>query len=95
MDASGSPNRLWPSLLYRRFIKKITHVPQHYICALLRFPLADASRATVRADLYYYWHCARHGGIGLDLLDDLLHALQSVTATFTLVKKRTTRYLHL
>lgn len=66
------------SLLYRRFVKKIRQVPPDYIRALLRFPLAEASRATVRADLYYNWHCAKHGAIRLDLLDDLLHVLQAV-----------------
>jgi hypothetical protein len=66
------------SLLYRRFVKKIRQVPVEYIHDLLRFPLAEASRATVRADLYYNWHCAKHGGIRLDLLDDLLHVLQAM-----------------
>lgn len=70
------------SLLYRRFVKKIRQVSPDYIRALLRFPLAEASRATVRADLYYNWHCAKHGGIRLDLLDDLLHVLQAVYCDF-------------
>lgn len=66
------------SLLYRRFVKKIRQVPVDYIHDLLRFQLAEASRATVRADLYYNWHCAKHGAIRLDLLDDLLHVLQTM-----------------
>jgi hypothetical protein len=66
------------SLLYRRFVKKIRQVPVDYIRDLLRFPLAEASRATVRADLYYNWHCAKHSAIRLDLLDDLLHVLHAM-----------------
>jgi hypothetical protein len=54
------------SLLYRRFVKRIRQVPPDYIRALLRFPLAEASRATVQGDLYYNWHCAKHSGIRLD-----------------------------
>src|SRR6266849_7598329 len=66
------------SLLWRRFVKKIRQVPVDYIRDLLQFSMAEASRATVRADLYYNWHCATHGAIRLDLLDDLLHVLQAM-----------------
>jgi hypothetical protein len=65
--------------LYEKFIKRLGPGPTpQYILNLLRFPLAEASRASVRGDLYYNWHSAKHGGIRLDLLDDILHMLQAV-----------------
>jgi hypothetical protein len=65
--------------LYQKFIKRIGSGPTpEYILHLLMFPLAEASRASVRGDLYYNWHCAEHGGIRLDLLDDILHLLEAV-----------------
>jgi hypothetical protein len=50
--------------------------------------LAEASRATVRADLYYNWHCANHGAIRLDLIDDLLHVLQAMYCGLYITEER-------
>jgi hypothetical protein len=65
--------------LYRRFLLRAGpgRTPQ-YVHRLLSFPLADASRGTVHADLYSNWKCARDGSNGLDLVDDMLHVLQAV-----------------
>lgn len=65
--------------LLKKFIKRLgPGAAPEYIHSLLRFPAAQAARASVRGDLYYNWHCAKHGGIRLDLLDDILHLLQAV-----------------
>lgn len=76
------------SLLYRRFVTKVRRVSVEYIHDLLRFTLAEASRATVRADLFYNWHAAKHGGIRLDLLDDLLHVLQAMYCDLYVTEER-------
>jgi hypothetical protein len=41
-----------------------------------------ASRAVVRADLYSNWRCANRGSNPKDLLDDMLHVLQSAYCNF-------------
>jgi hypothetical protein len=65
--------------LYKKIIKRLgPGASPEDILRLLRSPPAQASRASVRGDLYYNWHCAKHGGIRLDLLDDILHLLQAV-----------------
>ena len=65
--------------LFKKFIKRLgPGATPEYIVGLLRFPAAQAARASVRGDLYYNWHCAKHGGIRLDLLDDILHLLQPI-----------------
>jgi hypothetical protein len=48
---------------YQRFLLQArpSRTPQ-YVHGLLSFPLADASRGTVHADLYSNWKCARDGG---------------------------------
>jgi hypothetical protein len=67
------------STLYQKVIKRMGQGPTMAdILELLRYPIAEASRASVRGDLYYNWHCAEYSGIRLDLLDDILHLLQAV-----------------
>ena len=67
------------NLVYQTFIKNLGRgASLEYIMDLLQFPLADATRATVRADLYSNWKCARDGTNRLDLIDDVLHVLQAV-----------------
>lgn len=65
--------------LYQRFLLQAgpSRTPQ-YIRGLLSFPLADASRGTVSADLYSNWKCAKDGSNRLDLSDDMLHVLQAM-----------------
>jgi hypothetical protein len=48
------------STLYQRFLLRAgpSRTPQ-YVYGLLSFPLADASRGTVHADLYSNWKCAK------------------------------------
>lgn len=67
------------STLYQRFLLRAgpSRTPQ-YVHHLLSFPLADASRGTVHADLYSNWKCAKDGSNRLDLADDMLHALQAM-----------------
>lgn len=67
------------STLYRRFLLRAgpSRTPE-YVQSLLSFPLADASRGTVHADLYSNWKCARDGSNRLDLADDMLHVLQAM-----------------
>jgi len=65
--------------LYKKFIKRLGPGPTlEYVLDLLTSPIAEAGRASVRADLHYNWHCAQYGRIRLDLTDDLLHLLQAV-----------------
>jgi hypothetical protein len=65
--------------LHKKFIKRLgPGATPEYILHLLKFPPAQAGRASIRGDLYYNWHCAQYDGIRLDLLDDILHLLQSV-----------------
>lgn len=65
--------------LYKKFIKRLGPGPTpEYVLDLLKFPMAEAARASVRTDLYYNWHCAQYGDIRLDLTDDLLHLVQAV-----------------
>jgi hypothetical protein len=67
------------STLYKRFIKQIgPGATPEYVSNLLRFPLADACRGTVHADLYSNWKCARDGSNRVDLYDDMLHVLQAM-----------------
>jgi hypothetical protein len=67
------------STLYQRFFLRAgpSRTPE-YVQSLLSFPLADASRGTVHADLYSNWKCARDGSNRLDLADDMLHVLQAM-----------------
>jgi hypothetical protein len=67
------------SILYQRFLLRAgpSRTPQ-YVHGLLSFPLADASRGTVHADLYSNWKCAKDGCNRLDLADDMLHVLQAM-----------------
>jgi hypothetical protein len=65
--------------LYKKFIKRLGPGPTpENVLNLLKLPMAEAARASVRADLYYNWHCAQYGGLRLDLTDDLLHLVQAV-----------------
>jgi hypothetical protein len=82
------------STLYRRFVQRIGPGPTpEYILQLLRFPLAEAARASVRADLYFNWHCAMHGSNRLDLLDDMLHVLQAIYCDLYITEeKKQSRY---
>lgn len=82
------------STLYRRFVQRIGPGPTpQYILALLRFPLAQAARGSVRADLYYNWHCAKHGTNRLDLLDGMLHVLQAIYCDlYVTEEKKQSRY---
>lgn len=65
--------------LYQRFLLRAGpgRTPQ-YVHGLLSFPLADASRGTVHADLYSNWKCAKDASNRLDLTDDMLHVLQAM-----------------
>lgn len=66
-------------LLYRRLVKQLgSRFTPEYALGLLRFPLGDAARGTVRADLYSNWHCANYGSNRRDLVDDMLHVLQGM-----------------
>lgn len=45
---------------------------------MLRAPTANASRGLVRSDLYTNWRAANRGSNPADLIDDVLHVLQSI-----------------
>jgi len=75
--------------LYKRFIKRLgPGATQGYIFSILKFPLAEAARATVRADLYSNWHCAQYGSNRLDLADDMLHVLQAMYCDVYLTEEK-------
>jgi hypothetical protein len=67
------------NLLCRHLVKNLgPRFTLGYAHGLLRFPLAEAARGTVRADLYSNWHCANYGSNRRDLVDDMLHVLQAM-----------------
>jgi hypothetical protein len=83
--------------LYKRFISNIgSGATPEYISNLLRFPLADACRGTVHADLYSNWKCARDGSNRVDLYDDMLHVLQAMYCDLYITEeKKQQRYASL
>jgi len=81
------------STLYKRFLLRAgpSRTPQ-YVHGLLSFPLADASRGTVHADLYSNWKCAKDRSNRLDLADDMLHVLQAMYCDLYITEE--TKQLH-
>lgn len=70
--------------------------PPNWSLAFLHSPVSVASKGVVRADLYYNWRCANRGSNPFDLMDDMLHVLQSVYCHFYVTEEpKQSQYAHL
>jgi hypothetical protein len=56
--------------------------PAEWVFAFLQAAVSVASKGVVRADLYYNWRAANRGSNPPDLMDDMLHVLQSIYCGF-------------
>ncbi|MGC2741851.1 MAG: hypothetical protein WA672_01595, partial [Candidatus Angelobacter sp.] len=70
--------------------------PPNWSLAFLGSPVSVASKSVVRADLYYNWRCANRGSNPSDLMDDMLHVLQSIYCHFYVTEEpKQSQYAHL
>jgi hypothetical protein len=66
-------------ILYAHLERMFGPGPAHdYAPGVLLSPVGNAARGLVRADLYYNWRCANRDSNPKDLMDDMLHVLQSI-----------------
>lgn len=70
--------------------------PPNWSISFLDSPVSVASKGVVRADLYYNWRCANRGSNPSDLMDDMLHVLQSAYCHFYVTEEpKQSQYAHL